>query len=111
MSALKGNKKNRIKLMFQCSICDPRLRRPSSARTPSYLIGDIGDKHILDNVLALLGEIIGGGLRQEGITWLSYEHSRHLCYIANLDPGALEREYNKSHIFGTFSPIAGRGKH
>ena len=108
---MKGSKNKKSIEVFKCSVCRPRPHRPLAPRSPTYSIGDIGNKHILDNVLALLGEIIGGGLRSEGITWLRYEHSRHLCYIANLDPKALEREYNRTKIFGKWSPIAGRGKH
>ena len=97
--------------MFKCVTCRPDPHRPLAPRNPRYPIGDINNKHILDNVLWLLGELIGGGLRAEGISWFKHEHSRHLCYIANLDPDALAREYQRTKIFGKWSPIAGRGKH
>jgi hypothetical protein len=74
------------------------------------IIGDILDPHIRTNLYHLIAEVIGSGMRDEGIMFFKSDTSKWWISISNLDYEYLYRKYKEYGIgIRKGSGVHGRG--
>ena len=49
------------------------------------IIGDVTNPHVLNNVFNLVGKIIQGGIKNEGVEYFNCNDSQYWLQITNLD--------------------------
>ena len=58
------------------------------------LIGDASDRHVQDKIILLVGEVIRGGIAEQGVAWLRSDTGRYWCKVVNLEPTYIQRKIN-----------------